>query len=48
MVSFVAGEGGAVSAGGTVILTDDFECDSADELEDILSDYAAEVEEIEY
>ena len=48
MVSFVAGEDGAVSAGGTIIFTDDFECDSADDLEDVLSDYDADVEEIEY
>ena len=48
MVSFVAGEDGAVNASGTIILTDDFEVDSADELEDILSDYDADVEEVEY
>lgn len=48
MVSFASGEDGAMGASGTIILTDEFECDSADELEDILSAYDADVEEIEY
>jgi len=37
-----------VSAGGTVIFADDFECDSADDVEDLLREYDADVEEIEY
>jgi len=48
MVSFVAGEDKTVSAGGTVIFADDFECDSADDVEDLLREYDADVEEIEY
>ena len=48
MVSFVTGEDGAVSARGTIILTDDFKCGSEDELEYSLRFYDADVEEIEY
>lgn len=48
MVSFVAGEGGAVNASGTIIFTDDFECDSADDLADVLSDYDVDVKEVKY
>lgn len=48
MVSFVAGEDKTVSAGGTVIFADDFECDSADDVEDLLREYDADVEEVEY
>ncbi|MBR3824486.1 MAG: hypothetical protein IKJ39_04730 [Lachnospiraceae bacterium] len=48
MVSFVAGEDKTVSAGGTVIFADDFECDSADDVEDLLREYDADVEEVDF
>ena len=48
MVSFVAGEEGTVSAGGTVIFADDFECDSADDVEDLLRGYDVDVEEVDF
>ncbi|MBR6664091.1 MAG: hypothetical protein IKL22_00050 [Lachnospiraceae bacterium] len=48
MVSFVAGEDKTVSAGGTVIFVDDFECDSADDVEDLLREYDADVEEVDF
>lgn len=48
MVSFVAGEDGTVSAGGTVIFADDFECDSADDVEDLLIEYEVDVEEVDF
>jgi len=48
MVSFVAGEDKTVSAGGTVIFADNFECDSADDVEDLLREYDADVEEVDF
>lgn len=48
MVSFVVGEDGAVSATGTLILLEDFECGSEDEVEDSLRFFDVDVKEVKY
>ena len=46
-ISFVTGEGGAVSASGTFVAYDDFTCGSTDEIKAFFTDYELEVSEIE-
>lgn len=48
MVSFVVGEDGAVSATGTLILLENFECGSEDEVEDSLRFCDVDVKEVKY
>lgn len=45
-VTFVAGEGGAVSASGTFVIYDEFTCGSAEEIEEFFSEFEVEVEEV--
>lgn len=45
-VTFVAGEGGAVSASGTFVVYDEFTCGSAEEIKEFFSDFDVEVEEV--
>lgn len=48
MVVFTAGEDGTVSATGCVVMWDEFQCGSSEEVEDSLRDYDATVEKVKY
>ena len=45
-VTFVAGEGGAVSANGTFVVYDEFTCGSVEEIKAFFSEFEVEVKEV--
>ncbi len=45
-VTFILGDDGTVSANGIIILNDDFQHDSVEEIEEAFADFQAEVTQI--